>query len=275
MPMLSGKGKGLVLAVDKGFSIEAYNHRMSDGDNSLRDLLNTEDPVLKADSISAYIASPHRSTARKQGRYMMTDLKKITGTKNFFKLPDKVKGCQIDTEGECKRRRFRTRLLKKCGCLPWALKSRHEVWEHKHFYIAYSTVCEWEIPTGNDSVEVYIVSCHKLETPIFLSGLKVLKQEGIWIVSLKINFCFRMSTSVVQWTIPATTGYLKTLVVSLLAQASMQMFTSQKKIQRQHKKRVFKKFRRLTNLYNSYTNKISLNLSPGRSLNQSGLMFQN
>ena len=35
MPMLSGKGKGLVLAVDKGFSIQAYNHRMSDGDNSL------------------------------------------------------------------------------------------------------------------------------------------------------------------------------------------------------------------------------------------------
>ena len=76
MPMLSGKGKGLVFAIDKGFSIEAaYDHRMSDGDNSPEDLLNTEDPV-KADSVSVYIATPHRFTARKQGRYMMTDLKK-------------------------------------------------------------------------------------------------------------------------------------------------------------------------------------------------------
>ena len=126
--MLSGKGNGLVLAVDKGFSIEAYNqnHRMSDADNLLKDILNTEDPV-KEDSVSVYIASPHRVIARKQGRYMMTDLKNMTGTKSFLNLPDKVKGCQIDTQGECKRKKFRTLLLKKCGCLPWALKLKHEV----------------------------------------------------------------------------------------------------------------------------------------------------
>ena len=46
-----------------------------------------------------------------------------------------------------------------------------------------------------------------------------------------------MSTSVVQWTIPATMGYqLKALLVNLLARASMQMFTLSMKIQRPHKR---------------------------------------
>ena len=130
--MLSGKGKGLVLAIDKGFSIEAYNHRMPDEDESLQHLLETED-LVKEDSVSVYIATPHRFTARKQGRYMMTDLKKMSGTRSFFNLADKTKGCQIDTEGECKKKKYRMELYNKCGCLPWTMKRGNEVRETKLF----------------------------------------------------------------------------------------------------------------------------------------------
>ena len=150
--MLSGKGKGLVLAIDKGFSIEAYDHRMPE-DDSLQDLLDTEDPV-REDSVSVYIATPHRFTARKEGRYMMTALKKMTGTKSFFNLPDKTKECQIDTEGECKKKKLRIELIERCGCLPWALKRRNEVCETNNFYMANSILGRPLSISVNDSVEV-------------------------------------------------------------------------------------------------------------------------
>ena len=138
--MLSGKGKGLVLAIDKGFSIEAYDHRMPDEDESLQHLLDTED-LVKEDSVSVYIATPHRFTARKQGRYMMTDLKKMSGTRSFFNLADKTKGCQIDTEGECKKKKYRMELYNKCGCLPWALKRENEVSKVRYFNMARAGTC--------------------------------------------------------------------------------------------------------------------------------------
>ena len=130
-PMMSGKGKGLLFAVDKGLSIGADFQRVPD-DNTLQDLLDNQDPV-EEDSVTVYIATPHRFTARRQGRYMMTALKNMTGTKSFFNLPDKTKECQMDSEGECKRKKLRAELVNKCGCLPWALKLETEVLENTHF----------------------------------------------------------------------------------------------------------------------------------------------
>ena len=37
----------------------------------------------------------------------MTALKKMTGTKSFLNMLDEKKGCQIDSQGECKRRKLR------------------------------------------------------------------------------------------------------------------------------------------------------------------------
>ena len=126
MSIMPGKGNGLVFAVDKGLSIGADNHNRVPDDNTLQDLLDTKDPVDE-DSVTVYIATPHRFTARRQGRYMMTALKNMTGTKSFFNLPDKTKECQMDSEGECKRKKLRAELVNKCGCLPWALKLETEV----------------------------------------------------------------------------------------------------------------------------------------------------
>ena len=126
MSMMPGKGNGLVFAIDKGLSIGADNHDRVPDDNTLQDLLSTKDPVDE-DSVTVYIATPHRFIARRQGRYMMTVLKNMNGTKSFFNLPDKTKECQMDSEGECKRKKFRTELGNKCGCLPLALKLETEV----------------------------------------------------------------------------------------------------------------------------------------------------
>ena len=126
MPMMSGKGKGLLFAVDKGLSIGEDNHNRVPVDNTLQDLLNIQDPVDE-DSVTVYIATPHMFTVRRQGWYVLADLKKMNGTKSFFNLPDEAKGCQMDSEGECKRKKLRAELVNKCGCLPWALKLETEV----------------------------------------------------------------------------------------------------------------------------------------------------
>ena len=57
----------------------------------------------------------------------MSVLKKMTGTEDFFALPDDTKECQIDPEDECVRKKYRQELLNKCGCVPWPLKQAGEV----------------------------------------------------------------------------------------------------------------------------------------------------
>ena len=58
---------------------------------------------------------------------MMSALKNMSGTKSFLSLPDETKGCQIDSEDECVRKKYRQELINKCGCVPWALKQAYEV----------------------------------------------------------------------------------------------------------------------------------------------------
>ena len=58
---------------------------------------------------------------------MMSVLKKMTGTEDFFALPDETKGCQIDSEDECVRKKYRQELINECGCVPWPLKQIDEV----------------------------------------------------------------------------------------------------------------------------------------------------
>ena len=58
---------------------------------------------------------------------MMSVLKKMTGTKDFLALPDETKGCQIDSEDECVRKKYRQELINKCSCVPWPLKQADEV----------------------------------------------------------------------------------------------------------------------------------------------------
>ena len=104
-PSQPGKGKGIVFAVDKGLSIRALEPSSSN-DDSLESLMDTADPV-NMDSVTVYIATPHRFRAVKQGRYTMTALKKMTGTKSFLNMLDETKGRQIDSAGECKRMKLR------------------------------------------------------------------------------------------------------------------------------------------------------------------------
>ena len=55
--------------------------------------------------------------------YVISSLKKMTGTRNFLALSDSKKGCQIEDFVECKNRNFFTQGKLLCGnCVPWILQ---------------------------------------------------------------------------------------------------------------------------------------------------------
>ena len=113
---------------------------------------------------------------------------------------------------------------------------------------------------------------------IIVSKMWDLKKEESWIILLYIKFllqdvniCGPMDHSCYS-RISAKSFACRPSCTSLYADVH---FTDENSTASQ--KRVFKKFRRLTDLYNTYKNQIALNLdfSPSGSLNQSESMVNN
>ena len=51
------------------------------------------------------------------GIFSMTDVKKMTTKEDFFKLPLKERGCEVDLYEDCRT----ASLVKECNCVPWEL----------------------------------------------------------------------------------------------------------------------------------------------------------
>ena len=51
------------------------------------------------------------------GIFSMTDVKKMTTKEDFFKLPLKERGCEVDLYEDCRT----ASLVKECNCIPWEL----------------------------------------------------------------------------------------------------------------------------------------------------------
>lgn len=118
--------------------------------------------------------------------------------------------------------------------------------------------------SGKDSVEVQNVGgLNKEESWIFLLYIKFLLQD--------VNICGPMDHSCHNG-ISAGSFACRPSCTSLYADVH---FTDENS--KASQKRVFKNFRRLNDLYNTYKNQIALNLdfSPSGSLNQSGSMVKN
>ena len=45
----------------------------------------------------------------------MTDVKRMTATKDFLKMPSKERNCEVEIYEDCRTRK----LLEKCNCVPW------------------------------------------------------------------------------------------------------------------------------------------------------------
>ena len=116
----AGRGKGLLLAIDKGVSIEPQAHQpiVAKRKNFLRTELK---PTGKKARIR--ILTSHWHADSRPGKYAMKSLKVMAATNNFLAMPDDVKGCQIETMEDCKSRCYVEEVQKTCGCVPWSLSS--------------------------------------------------------------------------------------------------------------------------------------------------------
>ena len=116
----AGRGKGLLLAIDKGVSIEPQEHQPIVAKR--KNLIRTElKPTGKKARI--HILTSHWHADSRPGKYAMKSLKVMAATENFLAMPDDVKGCQIETMEDCKNWHYIQEVQKLCGCSPWSLTS--------------------------------------------------------------------------------------------------------------------------------------------------------
>ena len=116
----AGRGKGLLLAIDKGISIEpqAQQQTVAKRKNFIRTELR---PRGKKARIR--ILTSHWHDDSRPGKYAMKNLKVKAATENFLAMPDGVKGCQMEPMEDCKTRHYVQQVRKTCGCSPWPLSS--------------------------------------------------------------------------------------------------------------------------------------------------------
>ena len=116
----AGRGKGLLLAIDKGISIEPHTQQMISANK--KNFIRTE---LKSTGKKArlHILTSHWHEDSRPGKYAMKSLKVMEATENFLLMPDDVKGCLIETMEDCKSQRYLEEVKKLCGCTPWPLST--------------------------------------------------------------------------------------------------------------------------------------------------------
>ena len=115
----AGRGKGLLLAIDNGISIEP---EVDENIITMKGFIRTE---LKTTGKRArlHILTSFRHKDDRPGIYTLWDLKQMAGTDNFLAMPDDVKNCQIEPKEECRSRRYVEEVQSKCGCIPWSLST--------------------------------------------------------------------------------------------------------------------------------------------------------
>ena len=75
------------------------------------------------EQLNIHINTLSRISDTRPGLYVMTVMKKMTGTESFLALPDETKGCQLEPQDECKKRLYAEEARKQCGCVPWSLST--------------------------------------------------------------------------------------------------------------------------------------------------------
>ena len=114
-----GRGFGLTLA------IEQKARTLEQSSNVFKASLQQGRLYTKIDipefSSSIHLNNLVKYTDSRAGLYKMSVLKKMTGTEGFLGLADITKGCQIEDQTKCERRKYLEEGQRRCGCLPWTL----------------------------------------------------------------------------------------------------------------------------------------------------------
>ena len=115
-----GKGNGLFFAINMEMST---NTQSSDTERELNDDAHFDtrrSPSNEKDG-AIHISTLERFSDSRPGLYVMTVLKRMTGTESFLSMSDGVKQCQIETQDDCESRKYVENVRNQCHCLPWSL----------------------------------------------------------------------------------------------------------------------------------------------------------
>ena len=114
-----GRGFGLMLAIEQKVK------KSKEGSHNFEPSLQQGRLYTKIDipefSSSIHLNNLVKYTDSRAGLYKMSVLKKMTGTEGFLGLADATKGCHIEDQAECERRKYVEEVETSCGCLPWSL----------------------------------------------------------------------------------------------------------------------------------------------------------
>ena len=114
-----GRGFGLMLAIEQKVK------KSKEGSHNFEASLRQGRLYTKIDipefSSSIHLNNLVKYTDSRAGLYKMSVLKKMTGTEGFLGLADATKGCHIEDQAECERRKYVEEVQTSCGCLPWSL----------------------------------------------------------------------------------------------------------------------------------------------------------
>ena len=114
-----GRGFGLMLAIEqKAKNVEQASHSFATSLKQGRLYTKIDIPDF---SSSIHLNNLVKYTDSRAGLYKMSVLKKMTGTEGFLGLADATKGCHIEDQTECERKKYVEEVQKRCGCLPWSL----------------------------------------------------------------------------------------------------------------------------------------------------------
>ena len=107
----SGKSNGLLLLIDDPNSNQMKEKSKAPLGSKLDDK-----------NFKVFIHTLAQYTTFGPGSYMMTSLKKMTGTPSFNQLPDHQKECFLHNREECQTQKYLDQVQKACKCMPWALQ---------------------------------------------------------------------------------------------------------------------------------------------------------
>ena len=116
-----GMKKGLMLMIDNNYnrSVTSPTRKSQEhfDDNHINFDLST-----RGNSAEIYIPTLTPFSGFRPGRYVMTSVKKMTGTDAFLDFPDEVKECQNMNLELCQSSNVLQKAIAKCDCIPWAIR---------------------------------------------------------------------------------------------------------------------------------------------------------
>ena len=113
-----GKQNGIFFAVDL-----KEVHTDENNEPGKENLNNLYMKSSIGEQLNIHINTLSRISDTRPGLYVMTVMKKMTGTDSFLALPDETKGCQLEPQDECNKKVYAEEAKKQCGCVPWSLSN--------------------------------------------------------------------------------------------------------------------------------------------------------